>query len=467
MPSIRTALGRLAFLVVSITVGSLASAQVPPTPTPTPAGPPVSAFVVVPANGCYWCPDEYCICGGMPTPTPYTGPGPQVFTWGVSSGMKLVIETNVAVPTPNPFACTGPNVQVESNNQLGSSLTPLCSGGSFDPNNNYQESVPAVPTPHFDTPDITDALQSFATTFATYTAAGWCTPDPTGFPVEGRTIVVGTTLQFCTYPPGVTPYQGFPPGDTLLTARLVDAFGTPGPTKQIIVRIATGPTGTPTPTPTATATPFGVAGLIHYFSSASLGVPGATVQLRSVNDGGVTVGVDQTDTTGQFAFLGIGASNWQVQPSKTGANNNPVDVNDAVAVLEASVTLRTLGPQQQIACDVSGNGGVDVDDAVLILEYVVGLITRFPVAQSCNSDWAFVPEAAVVPNQQITNPQIATTACQPNGAITYLPLAGQANNQNFSGVLFGDCLGRWTPGTGAVPAMSIAPQGTAAIRVGQ
>jgi hypothetical protein len=253
----------------------------------------------------------------------------------------------------------------------------------------------------------------------------------------------------------VTRFQAFPAGDTLLTLRLLNASGTPGPTKQIIVRIATatptstlGSTGTQTPTPTAT--PFGIAGLIHYFSSPSLGVDGATVELRPVIDGGgPVVGVDQTDTTGQFAFPGIGAGNWQVQPSKTGASSNPVDVNDAVAVLEAAVGLRTVGPEQRFACDVSGDGWVDVNDAVLILQYVVSLISQFPVAQSCNSDWVFIPGADTVPNQHITNPQVSTTVCHPNGAITYEPLAGQANNQNFSGVLFGDCLGRWQPGAGA------------------
>ena len=255
MLSIRTALGGLAFLVASITVVSLASAQVPPTPTP--AGPPILAFVMVPANGCYWCADENCNCGGVPPPTPHTGPDPQVFTWPSGSGMKLVIETNVAVPTPNSFACVNPSVQVESTNRLGPDPTALCSAAGFDPSGQYRNSIPAIPTPTFDlTPEISYALQSFATTFTTYTPAGWCTPDPTGFPYEGRTIASGTTLQFCTYPPGVTPYQRCPAGDTLLTARLLNSSGTPGPTKQIIVRIPTSaPTATAAPTRTRTSTP--------------------------------------------------------------------------------------------------------------------------------------------------------------------------------------------------------------------
>ena len=206
--------------------------------------------------------------------------------------------------------------------------------------------------------------------------------------------------------------------------------------------------------------------MIHYFSSSSLAVSGASVQLQNVAVGGGAAQTDATDPTGQFAFRGIGANNWQVQPSMTSATSNPADVNDAVAVLEAAVNLRTLNVQQRLACDVSGDGSVDVNDGTLILQYVVGLIPRFPVAQTCNSDWVFIPEATSVPNQQVTNPQIATTSCQPNGNIKYLPLAGQANNQNFCGVLFGDCLGRWQPSGGAA-AMSVSSQGSTGVRLGQ
>ena len=274
--------------------------------------------------------------------------------------------------------------------------------------------------------------------------------------------------------------QAIVPGTTRSVTAVNNTIyaGDSASTLDILLITPTGPVATPTPTrtrtptatatPTVTAAPFGIAGLIHYFSSPSLGVNGATVQLRyAIDGGGPIAGVYETGLTGQFAFPGIGANNWQVQPLKTGATNNPVDVNDAVAVLEASVNLRTLGPQQQVACDVSGNRGIDVDDAVRILEYVVGLIPQFPVAQKCNSEWAFIPEAAVVPNQQITYPQIATTSCQPSGTITYRPLVGQANNQNFSGVLFGDCLGRWQPGAGAAAAMRAATRGSAGLRVGQ
>jgi len=248
---------------------------------------------------------------------------------------------------------------------------------------------------------------------------------------------------------------------TLTVVDLVDSGGEPTPTN------APGSTLTPTPTMTPTPTPAGIAGSVHYYTSSSLQMTGAVVQLRDVTVGtGSSAQASSTDGTGQFAFPGIGASNWQVQPSMTGTTFNPADVNDAVAVLEAAVGLRTLGAQQQLACDVSGDGQVDVNDAVLVLQHVVGLLPRFPVAQTCNSDWAFVPEAAAVPNQQVTYPQIATSSCQPNGSVTYRPLAGQANNQNFSAILFGDCLGRWQPGTGAAAAMSVA-QSSASVHVGR
>ena len=75
-----------------------------------------------------------------------------------------------------------------------------------------------------------------------------------------------------------------------------------------------------------------------------------------------------------------------------------------------------------------------------------GLITRFEVAQTCGSDWAFIPVPAPAPNQTLTTPQMRTGVCQA-GAITFEPLASPAPNQDFSAVLFGDVTGNWQPTT--------------------
>jgi hypothetical protein len=217
----------------------------------------------------------------------------------------------------------------------------------------------------------------------------------------------------------------------------------------------------PPPTPGA----MGIAGLIHYYSNPSLAVNGAVVQLRNMTAGTITA-TAQTNASGQYAFSGLSGGNWQVQPLKNGNAGSAIDILDAVAILQATVGTRTLSPQQHIACDVSGDNSVNIIDAVLIMQYTVGLISRFPVAQTCNSDWAFVPEPAPAANQQILAPLISTTTCR-NGAIGFNPLAAQADNQNFSAVLFGDCTGNWQPsGSGAAAAL-VAADTANGVRIGQ
>jgi hypothetical protein len=196
-----------------------------------------------------------------------------------------------------------------------------------------------------------------------------------------------------------------------------------------------------------------------------LAVNGAVVQLRNMTAGTITA-TAQTNASGQYAFSGLSAGNWQVQPLKNGNAGSAIDILDAVAILQATVGTRTLSPQQHIACDVSGDNSVNIIDAVLIMQYTVGLISRFPVAQTCNSDWAFVPEPAPAANQQILAPLISTTTCR-NGAIGFNPLAAQADNQNFSAVLFGDCTGNWQPsGSGAAAAL-VAADTANGVRIGQ
>ena len=218
-------------------------------------------------------------------------------------------------------------------------------------------------------------------------------------------------------------------------------------------------------TPTPTVGSFGVAGLIHYYNNPSLAVPEAVVQLQNMTTG-TTAAAAQTDSTGQFVFSGIGPGNWQLQPLKTGDVGRAVDIQDAIAILEATVGLSTLTVQQQLACDVSGDNSVNIADAVRILEYAVGLISRFPVARTCNSDWAFVPEPAPAANQHILKPQISAGSCR-NGAIAFEPLAAQANNQNFSALLFGDCTGSWQASSPRIAALSVAPGASGEVRIGR
>src|SRR5262249_50274340 len=145
-----------------------------------------------------------------------------------------------------------------------------------------------------------------------------------------------------------------------------------------------------------------------------------------------------TDASGAFSVLPQAVGTWTVQPAKRDGGGNAVSALDAVYVLQALVGFRTLSPEQQIACDVSGNGSVSVFDAVLILQYLSGFISEFPVATTCGSDWAFIPMAsgngsALVP------PLVATGMCQPGAAL--MTLVDSSLTQNFTAIRYGDCTG--------------------------
>jgi len=166
-----------------------------------------------------------------------------------------------------------------------------------------------------------------------------------------------------------------------------------------------------------------------------------------------TAAAVQTDPAGQFSFNDIGDGNWQIQPQKTGDIGGAITALDAVYALQAAASIRILTPEQQMACDVTGDGEVTAFDAVRILQYHVGLISQLPAAQLCNADWLFIPRPDPVSNQQVTQPALGPNACA-SGAIAFAPLVSQANNQNFSGVLLGDCSGQWQPASSAAEELS-------------
>ena len=152
----------------------------------------------------------------------------------------------------------------------------------------------------------------------------------------------------------------------------------------------------------------------------------------------------QTDATGQYALAGLGQTNLQIEPTMRGVLGGSITALDATVALQAAVGQTTLDAQQQLACDVNGDGVVTAFDAVLILQYASGLISAFPVAQSCGSDFAFVPIPGPASNQQLIQPVVGSVSCQP-GAIVFGPLAGTASGQDFSAVLFGDCRANTQP----------------------
>lgn len=190
------------------------------------------------------------------------------------------------------------------------------------------------------------------------------------------------------------------------------------------------------------------------------------VHLNSLAPPGPTP-ASQTDSRGQFTFANALGGDWQVQPQKSGDLGSSISALDASYILEAAVGTRLLSSGQRMACDVTGNGSVSALDASLILQYKVGLISSFPVAQNCGSDWVFVPSPAATSNQLLVQPHMTSGSCQA-GAIQFQPLAGQATNQDFSAMVFGDCTGNWQPiASGGAAGLTAATQSSARVFLGR
>jgi hypothetical protein len=207
------------------------------------------------------------------------------------------------------------------------------------------------------------------------------------------------------------------------------------------VTLTATPTATQTWTPTATPTRYTMRGKTRYYSS-DVAVGGATVEMQP--DAVAT----QTDASGAFEFIDVPNEPLEVMPRKLGDAGSAVSALDAVYVLQALSGTRTLTAEQALAADVSGDGTLSAMDAALILQFRVGLIPRFPVAETCGSDWMFVPVPAAAPNQELIQPQATVGVCQP-GAIAFDPLSDSVGGQDFHAILFGDCTGNWQGGGGS------------------
>jgi hypothetical protein len=192
----------------------------------------------------------------------------------------------------------------------------------------------------------------------------------------------------------------------------------------------------------------GVDGEVRYYSSGTV-VPDVTVDL--IGPGQMTT---TTDDRGAYAFGDPGAGDWQIAPRRSGGAGAGITALDATYALQAVVGMRTFTDVQRLACDVTGDGTLSALDAARILQLVAGLRGQLPAAESCGSDWIFIPDPATAPNQRLVVPQMAPQ-CQ-TGAIAYEPLSTPISGQDFLAILLGDCTGNWQP-----PAAPTTPVPTA------
>jgi hypothetical protein len=199
------------------------------------------------------------------------------------------------------------------------------------------------------------------------------------------------------------------------------------------------PTATATPAVSATATATGVQVSVSGALQARGGapVPSATLTLS-----GASTRTATSNASGAYTFSGVPVGVWQLTPRKTGDLRTAVTSLDAAWILQAVAQLRTLDAQQRLAADVTGDGTISALDATLILQRAVGLNTAFAAATACASDWLFVPNATVVPNQSVVPPSLGSGSCV-MGSLTYGPLAANATGQSFTAVLLGDVTANW------------------------
>ena len=200
-------------------------------------------------------------------------------------------------------------------------------------------------------------------------------------------------------------------------------------------------------TPAGAQAAFNVDGHIRYYSN-QLPVDGVTVDVQGTQPASVG-----SDSGGAYLATALAPSTWTLQPHKLSVPAGEVSALDAVYVLQYAVGMRTLTPEQQLACDVSGNGTLGAFDAALILQYAVGLLDQFPVSTACGSDWAFIPQGSGGTNVQRSGPLIRSGYCQ-GGEVTFDPLTATMHNEDFLAVRFGDCSGNWQPPPTAIPTPS-------------
>jgi hypothetical protein len=171
----------------------------------------------------------------------------------------------------------------------------------------------------------------------------------------------------------------------------------------------------------------------------------------------------ETGSEGDYSVMDVHEGSWTVGPAKDGAFNGSISSLDAAYVLQAAVGLRQLNEAEALACDVTGNGRVSSLDAAEILRFVVGSTSQFPAAQTCGSDWLFIPKPAAAENQSVTMPHVNGGECQ-QGEISLNPLMAAVEDQDFLAILLGDCSGNWKPSAAAASVRTRAGTPTVTVR---
>ena len=125
-----------------------------------------------------------------------------------------------------------PQFQIVASRALGNGSAMVCDDGPLP----MLGGVPAVnPAAFGGSQSISNAINDLSCRFdARGVSTSACTRDP--FQQDGTFVGQGSTVQFCTSA-GVGTELAFRLGDTILTARVLDELGFPGPPASIVIRV--------------------------------------------------------------------------------------------------------------------------------------------------------------------------------------------------------------------------------------
>jgi len=214
------------------------TSTVTPTATPTqPIGPRIVFLGVTLA-------DDSLLTSNESTPD-----GVPIYNIPVRSGFSLVVEARrgLSGKAVGDRAFDGfgpPDLQIQTTSQLGNGSEIVCDDGLPNPGG-----VPPINPPSFDdSPDVIDRLNDLGCRFINGSG------DPSGRNCTEQACIRFETGQFgCVSEEAERQFCGlmtaalsFPLGETLVSARVLDADGNSGPVALLVLRI--GPT-TPTPVP--------------------------------------------------------------------------------------------------------------------------------------------------------------------------------------------------------------------------
>jgi hypothetical protein len=170
-----------------------------------------------------------------------TAEGVPIYARPTTAGFALVVEgksgTSSSPVGRSAFvgdATSLPDLQVAVSRPLGDGSAAVC-----DRSGTTAGGIPSIDPPSFDeTPAVIAAVNDLSCRFVNgadipvaRTRDEACVLFPSG---DFHFVDMDSTVEFCGF---VTRVMEFPPGDTLVTVRLRDQDGNPGPPAQIVLRV--------------------------------------------------------------------------------------------------------------------------------------------------------------------------------------------------------------------------------------